>query len=146
MKTTHHVQLAAALAALTIASGCTATHGSSRPARLSSADEATQPRISASHRRLTGAELQLTEATSTLDALRRLRPDFLAPRLIASPSGNRVVAPTVYLNGIRQGGLDALYSIPIAAVREIRFVNARGMREWLGPNHASDAIVVRTIP
>ncbi|HKG95975.1 MAG TPA: hypothetical protein VKA84_28945 [Gemmatimonadaceae bacterium] len=52
------------------------------------------------------------------DAIRRLRPEFLTRRaysLADDPYGGQ---PVVYLDGLRQGGLDVLQTMSAAAIAE----------------------------
>ena len=95
---------------------------------------------------LTGAELKKAGVTSTEEGVRRLRPEFL--RGTPTPAGARVVnvTPTVYLNEKYAGELDALRTIPLDAVEEIRLVRPNEARDFFGVLCHCDAgvILVRT--
>jgi hypothetical protein len=70
---------------------------------------------------LTAEEIARTKGLSTaLDAVKYLRPVFLHRDATVSATNKRDI--TVYVNAHHVGGVDALSTIPVAAVREIRFL------------------------
>jgi hypothetical protein len=91
------------------------------------------------------AELRTANLNNALEAVARLRPEFL--RTHGAPSAvdpNRGL-PTVFLDGVRQGGLDALRSIPVGAVYEIRYLSASAAAaDQYGPFYHGGVIAVRT--
>ena len=114
-----------ALFASLIAVGCvsaprTPGAGDAEPSRLTREP----PRFGARSDLLTLAELIESRATSTGEAVRRLRPEFLRPTSTASSSGLVKLLAAVYVNDAYAGGPDVLSTIPLAAVQEIRFVTA----------------------
>jgi len=77
------------------------------------------------------------------DVVRRLRPQFLRRRGVASLSAasEEIV---VYLDGIRTGGVEVLRNIDVATVREIRHINARDATTKYGTGHSQGVIEVLT--
>ena len=73
-----------------------------------------------------------------LEALRVLRPRFVAPR---GPDGTRL--PAVYVDGApRLGGLADLASIRSDAVAEVRYLSAIEATTRFGSGHMAGAILV----
>ena len=108
----------------------------------STASRAERRGVSAeSNARVTAAELSRYAAgQSLMEALRRLRPDFLVGR------GAR---PAVSVDGAAAGDQSILISIPASEVFEVRLVKAGSpeSRSTIHPNGdvvVSDLIVVRT--
>lgn len=81
--------------------------------------------------RLTASDLARTQASSTLDAIRLSRPDFLRTSARASMAEHNI-PPSVYLDGHYVGGLEALNTIPLNVVREVVFMHPTDARERLG--------------
>ena len=78
---------------------------------------------------------------STLDVLVELRPEFLRPR----PGSNGMaepVLPAVYLDGAMLPDLAMLRQIPIAWVREIRYIGASKAWARFGRMHEGGVIFV----
>jgi len=120
----------AAAGLLAVAIGCaSSTPRESSMASPSARHGATQTGSRSSH--LSGAELQDISALSTLDAVQKLRPEFLrvSPR---SVGGIDASGPTVYVNGVYNGGVSWLDMIPPAQIREISFLNPAEARLRLG--------------
>jgi hypothetical protein len=69
---------------------------------------------------ITATDLRSVNATTTLDAVRQLRPDFLraSPRSDGSAAG-----PAVYVDGMLVGDISSLSLIQIAEVRGIIFLH-----------------------
>jgi hypothetical protein len=79
---------------------------------------------------LTDSELATTGALTTTDAIRRLRPQFLAGSTRQLSSGPPEVA--VYLNGMYNGELSTLITIPLSEVRRIVFMHPTEARSNYG--------------
>ena len=75
------------------------------------------------------------------DALRRLRPAFLRSRDVSTPS-HSAVAVTVFVNGDRTNGVDALKSLLSRTVREIRFYEPPEANVRFGTGNNGGAILV----
>lgn len=93
---------------------------------------------------LSASELASTNAQWTIDAVRRLRPDFLR----GSGRGPQVGRPEIalYLNGSYSGDISLLNTIPLAEVREIVFLHPTEARIYFGPTCAcaNGALLVAT--
>ena len=75
------------------------------------------------------------------DAVTRLRPDFLRSR----PGTDGVPKlPVVYVDFARMGGPDALRSISVSAILEIRYFTPTAADLRFGPNNPGGVIVVST--
>ena len=90
---------------------------------------------------LTETEISSVDPPNALDAIRRLRPQFLRT---ASVSG-AADGPVVYLDGIRlAGGVEALRDIAATTIREIRRLDALDATARYGAGHQGGAIVIAT--
>jgi hypothetical protein len=104
-------------------------------------------RFGSSSDKLAVDELLAAHATSTPEAVRRLRPEFLRPVLLPTPDAGTVATyPSVYLNGVYAGGVEALETVPLQVVEEVRFVRAAQAKDWWGSYCPCNAgvIAVRT--
>jgi hypothetical protein len=70
--------------------------------------------------------------TTAMDAVKLLRPLFLHREAKLNATDKGEIA--VYVNASHVGGVDALSTIPISAVREIRFLRQAEARLLLGLN------------
>lgn len=134
----------AAAASAACAGRAPASGGISRQRTIGVAEPS---RISSASATLTAEELLTAKVTSTHEGVRRLRPDFLRPLLLPTPDAGTVQTyPSVYLNGIYAGGVEALESVPLNVVDEIRFIRAPQAKDWWGSYCRCDAgvIAVRT--
>ena len=94
---------------------------------------------------LTRDEIQQIDAGATaLDAVRRLRPEFLSRRVAPMPADPYGGFPAVYVDGVRLGELGMLQSIPVSAVVEIRYLRASAAAHELGALHRGGVLVVST--
>ena len=75
------------------------------------------------------------------DAVTRLRPDFLR----SHPGTDGVSQhPVIYVDFARMGGSDALRSIPVSTILEIRYFSPITAGLWFGPNNPAGVIAVST--
>ena len=81
--------------------------------------------------RLLPSDFQLVPIRTVADAILRLRPEFLAPIASKTVAGSASL-PSVYLDGVHAGGLDALASIPLDAVLEIRRLTSVAAKHQFG--------------
>lgn len=95
--------------------------------------------------RLGYAEIQSVQVADTYEAVSRLRPQFLRRHSVAAPTVEEG-QPVIYLDGIRQGGLEMLRSIPVKAVFEIRYLSATAANAEFGRLHRGGVISVQTSP
>jgi hypothetical protein len=97
---------------------------------------------------LTASEFLRGNDVTTAEVVRHFRPRFLLGTLTPTGSGFSNVMPSVYQNGVYAGGLDALGTIPIGAVAEIRFIRPADAHDFWGPSCpcTGGVIHVRTKP
>jgi len=93
---------------------------------------------------LTTLELALVEGASTLDAVRRLRPEFLQGSDRQPRSGSPEIA--LYVNDMYEGDVALLNTIPLSQVRTISFMHPTEARSHYGATCrcASGVILVVT--
>lgn len=78
-----------------------------------------------------------------LDAIHSLRPHFLAiPRGVYSRSSPAAVPLAVYVNRVRQAGLESLRSIAASKVAEVRYLDPTASLNEFGPTAAGGALLV----
>jgi hypothetical protein len=125
-----------ALAASLLAAAC-----ASSPAGGSGATRAARPHLE--YNRITEAELANIDVQNALQAVQRLRPNFLQSHGGATTSisqGPQYVV--VYVDQTRMGGPSALAEIPINEVKEIQYLNGPDATQRFGTGHTAGAIVV----
>jgi hypothetical protein len=82
-----------------------------------------------------------------LQAIRSLRPEFLAPpRGKTTRRGEAVTPLTVYVEGIRQTGTESLRNITASHILEVRYLDPTASATQFGPNAGGGALVVRVFP
>ena len=91
-------------------------------------------------------EISKTSALNAYDAVRLLRPAFLAGR---GPSTllrvrESSTSPVVYLDNQRFGDASTLSNIPVDGILEIRFIGATQAQMRWGSDHPAGAILVIT--
>jgi hypothetical protein len=80
---------------------------------------------------LTAGELRALHSLTTLDGVRRLRPEFIRPTVVLNGGRPATVTPSVYLDDAYAGGLDALETIPLDVVEEISYLRrSRAFDRW----------------
>jgi len=94
---------------------------------------------------LTRSDLAATNALTMVDALMRLRPEFLRGSARGPLIGKPEIA--VYLNNQYAGEPSVLNTIPLSAVREITFLHPTEARSRYGSfcQCANGAIIVATL-
>ena len=70
---------------------------------------------------ITFAQLENARNESAYDAIRRLRPGFLMSRGATSLVGSSSSYATVYVDGVRYGGLETLTQIPASWIGQVRY-------------------------
>ena len=85
------------------------------------------------------AELRQTRSADLIEALWMSRPRFLQPRTAARPD------PVVYVDGVRVGEVDALSTVALPDVVEVRFMSGVDATTRFGIDHVSGALLVRTV-
>lgn len=92
---------------------------------------------------ITSAELdELGAASTALDLIQRLRPNWLRTRGAVSFSQNSPIM--VYVDRVRLGGPRTLTQIPASTVESIQFLDAMAATRQFGTDHANGAILVTT--
>lgn len=140
--TTYRICTAFALLPLAAACG-TAARSPGQPSTLL-VSTATQPSTRARSDIIEYSEIQAARVHNAHEAVARLRPEFLGRMAAPVPADPNGGLPIVYLDGIRQGGVDALRTIPIAPILEIRFLSAAAASDEFGPYYPGGVIAVRT--
>jgi hypothetical protein len=90
---------------------------------------------------ITRSELEGVQAVTALDAIRRLRPHFLTARR-AEVGREALVAPIVYMDGVRLGELGALQQIQLRSVLEIQYFSPTEATMRWGMGHGGGVIHV----
>lgn len=120
--------------ALTVAWACSS--GSGQPGRTApSSDENV----------ITSEELATASASNLFDAIRQLRPRWMergAPTALRGPQYQGGLA--VYVDRIREGGTEALRSIPLGMVQSVRYLSASQAQGEFGLDNVQGAIQVVT--
>ena len=90
--------------------------------------------------RITSVELRQVQGWSAMDAVQRLRPEFL--RGTQRQPGVAPVPPTVYESGRYLGSTDELRDIPLRIVKEIRWLSPVEARVLFGSTCPCDGGVI----
>lgn len=89
------------------------------------------------------SEVTSTVANSADDLLRRRRPHLLLPRAMhGSPA--RQATPLVYIDDVRQGGIEVLPLIPAATVVDVRYLPWMDADARFTGRHPAGVILIRT--
>jgi len=121
------------------------TLGCGTPARSThSLRVSAEPRTRNAREVLTGPEFRTIHGRSTLDVIRELRPEYFL-RPVAGAYNASDDGLQVYLDGIYQGGLEALQTIPASVVLEVRYLTPSAASDSYGPyRRRGAALAVRT--
>lgn len=84
------------------------------------------------------------QARDAYDVIQLLRPRFLQIRSKAAASEDPRwgAGPGVLIDDAPRGGIEALRSIPVGAIREIRYLSGPDAASRYGPEYHAGAIVV----
>jgi hypothetical protein len=93
---------------------------------------------------ITASEIVAARVTDVYQAVAQLRPDFLSRRSVEPMISGRQSAITVYLNEMPIGGEEALRTIPLDEVRQIRFMSRTQAEFRFGRSFPRGVIVVQT--
>lgn len=124
-----HMQRLALFALVAVLSACAST-----PAQRTSGSA--DPNV------ILEAELATYADRPVVQAIQRLRPQFLRTRGVSSVNRTAVDVVVVYLGGTRMGGPEALEQIRTADVREIRYLSPSDASQRFGLNHSNGAIIL----
>jgi hypothetical protein len=93
---------------------------------------------------LGSAEIQSGHVTNAHEAVLRFRPEFLRGRVGAASTSPNGTPPIVYVNGVREGDVSALRTIPAAIIDEIRYLSPVSASQEVGTYYPGGVIFVRT--
>ena len=79
--------------------------------------------------------LKIVGASDAFDVISRSRPVWLR---------SRGIEPSVYMNGIQMGDIDALRSISINSIKDIKFLSPSEATTMYGTNNIGGIIEIRT--
>lgn len=88
------------------------------------------------------AEIEASNQMNALDLVRTLRPHWLRHRGVASIANDPVVS--IYIDGVRAGGPDALNGLPTINIESLRYYDASQAQFRFGVGHLHGAIEVHT--
>jgi hypothetical protein len=126
-----------------LAAGAAAGCASSPASGGAGATQQSTARPHGSRDRITQDELANLDVQNALQAVQRLRPQFLQTRGGATQSINSgPVDIVVYVDQTKMGGPSVLSQIPISDVKEIQYLNAADATQRYGTGHAAGAIIV----
>ncbi|HKW09148.1 MAG TPA: Plug domain-containing protein [Gemmatimonadaceae bacterium] len=135
-----HSKLIVAAALFAFVPGC----ASSPAAGAGATQQASSPARSHSSRDvITTDELAKVDVQNALQAVQRLRPNFLQTH--GGMSSSMTQGPqdvVVYVDNTRMGGPSSLSQIPITDVKEIQYLNGPDATQRFGTGHGSGAIIV----
>lgn len=94
---------------------------------------------------ITATEIVAARVTDVHQAVTQLRPEFLSRRTVEPFVPGRVGPVEVYLNEMPIGDEEALRTIPLDEVRQIRFMTRTQAEFRYGRAHPRGAIVVTTL-
>lgn len=135
--------LAAPLCSILVA-GCATTAAPRIGLDVASATGGASGRPRAVGTVVTSSDLVSTNERWTVDAVRRLRPEFLRGSARGPQTGRPEIA--LYLNSAYVGDVSLLNSIPLAEIREIAFLHPVEARVQFGPTCAcaNGALLIAT--
>lgn len=112
--------------------------------RMVRSDGAGLPGRERSLRILGRDEIEAVQARNAEDLLQRVRPHLLLPRAVHGRGLLVYATPVVYLNDVRQGGLEVLHHLPVHPIVEISYLPAVDADHALVGRHPAGAIMIRT--
>ena len=146
MQSLFRSRLGAATLALVLTAACQAGR-SPVAAPAPEANPSLRTQVPFRYQVVSAEEIQNVETGYTaLEALRRLRPEFLGRHAPPRPGDNEAGFAVVYLDGVRLGGLETLENIPVNTILEIRYLRPAAAADQLGRNHRGGVILVKTAP
>ena len=94
---------------------------------------------------LTIDEISKSQSQNAYDAVRRLRPAFLATRGPTTLLQRQERQVVVYLDGRRYGDVESLRTITTDGIFEVRYLSPNQAQQRWGMNHAAGVIHVVTM-
>lgn len=121
--------------------GCASSSGGTAATQQSTQPSTTRTR--GSRDRITSDDLANLDVQNALQAVQRLRPNFLQTRGGATSSLTQGAQDVVvYVDQTRMGGPSTLAQIPITDVKEIQYLSPTDATQRYGTGHGAGAIVV----
>lgn len=96
---------------------------------------------------ITSAQLAELQDMTAMEAIRRLRPQWLRRRTLPGPVRGATgddMYPEVHVDGSRQLDMEVLQSISVQQVREMRFVPGTEATTRFGTGYTNGVILVET--
>lgn len=93
---------------------------------------------------LTFEQLENAQNESAYDAIRQLRPGFLMSRGPTSFLGSSSPYPTVYVDGVRYGGLETLREIPASWIFEVKYYRTSSVAAHFGRDEIGGVLAITT--
>ncbi len=96
--------------------------------------------------RITAEEIsQLPEVGNAQEVITRLRPRFLQTRGVNQFLTSAPPEPVVYVDEVKRGQIDALRSVPVRTIGEIRYLRGVDATTRWGIGHEAGAILIYTV-
>jgi outer membrane cobalamin receptor len=89
------------------------------------------------------ADIEASSAANAYELVQELRPQFLRRRGQTSMRDPGSGYPVVYINDVRHGSLDVLYTIRLEEIDEIRYIGSSDATTRWGTGHTGGVIQVR---
>jgi hypothetical protein len=93
---------------------------------------------------ITTPELVDSNAPHALEAVERLRPEYLRSRGPSSVFNPTATGPAVFVDGVLLGGVNVLADIPIGELARIQYFRAWDATTHFGDGYANGVIAVST--
>ena len=93
---------------------------------------------------ITAPELVDSNAPHALEAVQRLRPEYLRTRGPSSLLNPTAMGPAVFVDGVLLGGVDVLADIPIGELARIQYFRAWDATTLFGAGYPNWVIAVST--
>jgi Arc/MetJ family transcription regulator len=93
---------------------------------------------------ITAEQLRELDDLSAYRAVQRLRPQWLRARGRSSIENQDAEGVRVYVDDVRQGGVESMRNLQVIDIEEIRFLDSREATTRFGIDHGNGAIVITT--
>jgi hypothetical protein len=91
-------------------------------------------------------EIDKVSAQTLYDVIRALRPAWLVERAPSTLADRRPETPTVYVDGMRLGGVQTLQQLVPSTVATVRYYSAIDAQTRFGPGQVAGVIEVTSRP
>lgn len=93
---------------------------------------------------ISAEQLREMDDLSAYRAIQRLRPQWLRARGRSSIENQSAEGVRVYVDDVRQSGVESLRTLQVIDLEEIRFLDAREATTRFGIDHGNGAIAITT--